>query len=129
MNKNQQQSPKKVAVGCGIMAVLAVILFFSVKSCFSSEEDPLKKEKDLKIKAITLSQYCVKEKLKSPASADFPVDLNHVKIITDSLFVINSYVDAQNSFGATIRTNYRCTVSTTNNGNSYICVEVILFDK
>lgn len=135
MKSNQPQKPKQIAMGCTIMLVLALILFFSLKACFSngdsdlsSEEKQLKNERSLKIKAITFSQSCVKEKLKSPKSAEFPVDLNHVTILNDTLFAIKSYVDSQNSFGAIIRTNFITTITIAKSGDYYRCDEVIFIE-
>lgn len=49
--------------------------------------------------------------LKAPASADFPSYDEHAMSHSGSLWVVKSYVDAQNSFGAQIRTRYECTAS------------------
>ena len=52
----------------------------------------------------------IKEKLKSPRSAKFPgFDSRFVKK-NGTTYSIDSYVDAQNSFGALIRKNFRATV-------------------
>ncbi len=46
--------------------------------------------------------------MRIPASAQFP-DYNsgYVKWIKDSTYVVNSYVDAENSYGALLRSKYR----------------------
>lgn len=52
----------------------------------------------------------VKERLKAPSSADFAfLDYTATKL-TDNQYVIRSYVDAQNSFGAKLRNSYTCSV-------------------
>lgn len=57
--------------------------------------------------------YCealVKKSLKSPKSADFPW-YNEKQVTVSSnneIFTVRSYIDAQNSFGATLRNNYTC---------------------
>ena len=57
----------------------------------------------------TLSTY-LERHLKSPKSADFPgffdIKRSHVRYLGDQKYLINSYVDAQNSFGAEIRTHF-----------------------
>jgi hypothetical protein len=59
------------------------------------------------VDAYVMSQDFITKQLKAPATADFPVGSDgHVKYEGDSVFYVNSYVDAQNSFGANIRTNY-----------------------
>lgn len=63
--------------------------------------------------AYVMSQEFVKQRLKSPASADFPY-LNNRDVLSvsnhDCTFYISAYVDAQNGFGATIRTHYKATM-------------------
>ena len=58
--------------------------------------------------SITLCEMRARDTLKAPRSAKFP----WVKKASfdGSLAILNSYVDAQNSFGALIRTNYICTL-------------------
>lgn len=50
--------------------------------------------------------------LKSPSTATF-AEFEEIKYKDngDDTYIIQSYVDSQNSFGATIRTNFRCTVT------------------
>jgi hypothetical protein len=51
--------------------------------------------------------------LKSPSTASFLYDTEeafHIKGKPDNYFVVRGAVDAQNSFGATIRTWYSCQV-------------------
>jgi len=53
----------------------------------------------------------VKEKLKSPSSAEFPsfwTYKDHVSYLSEfRVYIIQSYVDSQNSFGAMIRTEWK----------------------
>jgi hypothetical protein len=55
-------------------------------------------------------KLAVEAQLKDPSSASFPWAMDFKKIDEDT-FEISSYVDAKNSFGATIRTNYTARVS------------------
>lgn len=57
--------------------------------------------------AYVMSQNFVKKSLKAPASASFP-SINEVTSIAtgDCKFDISAFVDAQNGFGAQIRTRY-----------------------
>ena len=58
-----------------------------------------------------MSHYFVKKNLKAPSTADFPVFRETaVDDLGGGRFRVTSYVDAQNSFGAQIRTNYTCVV-------------------
>jgi hypothetical protein len=61
-----------------------------------------------KVAVWTLCKTAVKDSLKAPSTADFPWTMN-VSVSPDlEYFTVNSFVDAQNSFGAMIRTTYLC---------------------
>lgn len=61
------------------------------------------------------SQRLVKEQLKSPKSAEFPRYSENFITQNGDTVVVSAYVDAQNSFGAQIRTNYIATIQLKNN--------------
>ncbi len=51
----------------------------------------------------------VKERLRSPSTSKFPGALersDHVQYLGNQKYKINSWVDSQNAFGATIRTHF-----------------------
>lgn len=51
------------------------------------------------------------QQLKAPATAKWPMlEVARVDTLRDSLYRVTSYVDAQNAFGALLRTSYACTV-------------------
>lgn len=63
----------------------------------------------------------VKQRLKSPASAEFPgtLDSDYAKttVLSDTKpwkYKVTGVVDSHNSFGAKVRSTYVCTVSTSN---------------
>ena len=56
------------------------------------------------------SQQLVKEQLKSPKSAEFPRYSEKFVTRNGDTVTVSAYVDAQNSFGATIRENYIATI-------------------
>lgn len=58
--------------------------------------------------AYIVSQQFVEEKLISPSSADFPWRGTNEVLREDGSFLIHSYVDSDNAFGANVRTNYEC---------------------
>lgn len=59
---------------------------------------------------ITYAKDAVKANLKAPSTAEFPGEILHAEEWTvsrnGSTFQVASYVDAQNSFGAQIRSNF-----------------------
>lgn len=57
--------------------------------------------------AYIMSQHYVKQQLRAPSTADFPwAHEISTLAIGDCKFKINAYVDAQNGFGAMLRTRY-----------------------
>ncbi|MCH7499237.1 MAG: hypothetical protein IH886_04405 [Nitrospinae bacterium] len=56
--------------------------------------------------AYIMSQSFMEKRLKAPSTADFPWMDYTVKQVGSCSFVVKSYVDSQNAFGATVRTHY-----------------------
>lgn len=63
------------------------------------------------INCYLYSQELVKQKLKSPKSADFPTYSKSFVTDKGNTILISSYVDADNSFGATQRVYYTATIN------------------
>ena len=61
------------------------------------------------IEAFVASQRFVEQRLKAPSSADFCsyTDAN-VEYLGNGRYRVIAYVDSQNSFGAELRTRYKC---------------------
>lgn len=69
--------------------------------------------------AAVMCEDFVKRQLKSPGTAEFPgaLDADYAKtsVLSDTKpwkYKVTGVVDSQNSFGATVRNDYVCTVST-----------------
>jgi hypothetical protein len=114
-----------------IMLLVFFGLIFLVFKCSCSQTDEEKAtntEQTLKILALSASQKCVEQQLKSPSTAEFPYgEIEGVSQLSGNTYIINSYVDSQNGFGAMIRTNYRCQVTLTSK-DDYTCDSVELFE-
>lgn len=80
------------------------------------------------VEAFVMSQEFAKDFLKSPGTAEFPW-ITDVEVYKkeEGVFLVNAYVDSQNSFGAMIRNNYTCLVKTTDGGESW-SLEAFSFD-
>lgn len=62
--------------------------------------------------AIAYCHQFVEDRLKSPGSADFPSFGEHqVATVSEQQWRVSSYVDAENSFGASLRTDWTCEIS------------------
>jgi hypothetical protein len=63
------------------------------------------------INAFVMSHEFVRNSLKAPSTADFQeFDPSLVTDLGEGRFRVSSYVCAQNSFGAKLRTRYTCTL-------------------
>lgn len=79
--------------------------------------------------AYVMSQAPVRDLLKSPSTADFPsFSASGVRSIrtADCEFSISAYVDAQNDFGAMVRTPFQAKMTT--DGESWFVASIRLSD-
>lgn len=60
----------------------------------------------LQVRAETNAKTAVKSILKAPSTAEFESSLIRIWLMPDSSVVVKGVVDAQNSFGAMIRSNF-----------------------
>lgn len=107
--------------------MLVVILFVGVGvvlSIMTSGSKGSKKTAKLdEWSAQVACEQAVSERLKSPSSADFSGWTR-----TDNgnnTFAITGYVDAQNSFGAKVRTQFRCTVRDNGNATTNTSIDLL----
>ena len=111
-----QRTPKEKKWIVGILLVICLIVW---RGCFyeSKEDSNIRLSKDAKIAAVFMAQEFVKQRLKAPSTADFQNAYN-AEVVKESgtTYFISSYVDAENSFGAKLRMNYKCRVEFTNDG-------------
>src|SRR5680860_229924 len=98
-----------------IGAFILLILAFNVYSNYLEKSNPnykplteaQKKEKRQKDDAALNAQLLVKRKLKSPTTAKFPATSTaKVEKSANGTWIITSYVDSQNGFGAMIRNDW-----------------------
>ena len=129
MNNSNPKQP--ASPGAVVFTIAFFFIIFLVFKCSCSQTDEQvsdNNEQNSKITALTAAQEEVKARLKSPSSADFPWGSDCVTKISDNTYVINSYVDSQNSFGAMLRTNFTCQITLTGNDN-YTCDDIQLFEQ
>jgi len=108
-------------VGWAFLVGTGLLIYIS-----PSEEISPKKEaqKDVSVMAFVMCKNLVKEKLISPATADFPFLDRETYNKGNQKYLIRSYVDSQNGNGALIRTNWNCEIKyngtgATENPNSW----------
>lgn len=123
---------KKKDAGIGCLIFLIIIAIVTVYATFGTTESNSSEDsyKDNKYLAYSYAQEFVKQKLKSPSTAEFPAGFSakeeHVLNLGDGEYLIKSWVDSQNSFGATIRTNFDCKIIL--DGENAKC-EYLYFDE
>lgn len=89
------------------LALVAGLIYFVAVGC---ERDPNAwRAQDNSAMAYLMMEEYVEQRLKAPASAEFPGAMdkrNHTQRLADQQYRITSHVDAQNGFGAQIRTGF-----------------------
>lgn len=135
--EKSKKNMKNGAIGCAILVGLIIIgsLFSSGGDTTTStkEKKPAVswEEQDNSIAAYIMAERFVKERLKSPSTAKFPgrsVTKNQIIKGEDNQYIISSYVDSQNSFGATIRTNFMVIVKQVDKDN-WRLVDIEFFEN
>ena len=108
---------------------------YSFKSEYVDKKDQYEKDKyydeNYQGTIIANVQEEVKKQLMSPKSADFPWGFNEYNITyqgesDDGLYMysVESYVDAENAFGAEIRSEYMCMIHVTKDLKQYRAVVI-----
>lgn len=112
MNKQQgQKLQRKVTLISLAISTFVFGMLFLLVSCALNDD---KNSNELYPMCYIYSQRIVKEKLKSPSSAKFPLyDESFVEDKGDTI-IISAYVDADNSYGANKRTDYIATIQIKN---------------
>ncbi|EJO5346481.1 hypothetical protein NRP93_000531 [Clostridium botulinum] len=114
----------KVVLLC-LSFILCLGLFVG---CSESEED---KKGNEKFGIYENTKGLIEGKLKAPSTAKFQeFDESLVEKISDNEYKVKGYVDAENSFGANIRSNWSCTVRIEGEGDDQmIKTDDILIDN
>jgi hypothetical protein len=107
--------PQKVLV---VMAAL-IALGLAVNAVLPHPAEPARAAVANPHTVWRICQERVSAGLKAPASAEFPSYDERSIHQSGALWTVNSYVDAQNSFGAQLRTRYTCTASFHPDGATY----------
>lgn len=93
---------KKIVICLLLISFICVLLI----GCSNKKFSELSKD-DQEAYLWSMAEETVKDNLKTPSTAKFPAYSNFkVKSEGDNIFTISSYVDAQNSFGAMIRSDF-----------------------
>lgn len=100
-----------------VATLSAAAVLLTLTACDASDSRPLDQGA-----AVMCEEFIKKDgRLKAPGSAEFSgVSDTKIKVISDKKpwrYLVTGYVDSQNSFGAMLRNNYSCDISTKDNSN------------
>ncbi|MVX36119.1 hypothetical protein [Myroides sp. LoEW2-1] len=113
---NPVSKDKKENKGCLRNILLALVFFIitiALLTQFPNKESEDRSVDHSEILAFNYAMDCVKSQLKSPSSAIFANSNEKKQSVTyngSGVYVVRSWVDSQNSFGAMLRSNFECTV-------------------
>lgn len=126
-----KSSVRKVLFGVlGIVTVFYGCFFLIGLMVWTSNREPVP-IKAGRYEAHDVAKQFVRDRLKAPATAAFAsIDADRTWIREDEpgIFTVKSYVDAQNSFGANLRTWYLCRVRSTG-GKNFVLVDLTVLPK
>ncbi|ROO51081.1 hypothetical protein EDC02_5945 [Micromonospora sp. Llam0] len=100
-----------LVVIAGLMALCGGIIFTQIGNSADEPIDPV--TADRSFDAEVMCQEPIKDRLKAPATAEFPPA--EVKK-NGAIYSVTGDVDAENGFGAKIRTGYKCTIKDNGDG-------------
>lgn len=112
----------------GVVALIAGIAFLCLflYSCTGKNNDGAKRDYcDDEDYAYVAAKNFIKEKLKSPGSAKFShLTETGVTKYNGCIFEFSGYVDAQNSFGATLREKYKIKIKYDRTKDTYYLIDM-----
>lgn len=106
-----KKSEPSTAAGCLLALLLFGGCYYVMFGGTTKRDEQFEAEWERSL-AVTKAQSYVKKHLKAPRSAKWPVladggfGANHATKLADGTYMVRSFVDAQNEFGAMIRTWY-----------------------
>lgn len=133
-NKGAPTGADGACLGClgiGVVLVIVLVVFGALSGGGSSPSTSAASAPD-KIEAWIMAEKFVKDRLKSPGTANFGGVFNNyqdpddqVSVVGANTYVVTGWVDAQNGFGATVRTNWRCKLLYLGNGK-WRCLDLTM---
>ena len=94
-----------------LSSTIAIFAFLFL--AFGSSSDSSSDTETNKMLAYNYAENFVKQRLKSPSTAEFPrlfEKAEHIIELGNDEYLIQSWVDSQNGFGAMIRSNFSCKI-------------------
>jgi zinc-ribbon domain len=114
--RNPTVNPRHVQIAGGIVAAVVAVPVLWILIAYVRYEPTPWNEADSSSMAIVKVQSVVENNLKAPATAEWPGILEvgtHAQHVGDQLYRVNSWVDADNEFGAKVRMQYAADIKQT----------------
>jgi hypothetical protein len=112
MNEDKEINQKLLITLRDLVIVIALIVI--MVKCFGNKTSKTTSKSDIYISAYVYSQDLVKQQLKSPKSASFPLYSKSFIVDKGNTILISAYVDADNSFGLKVRVHYTANIKIKN---------------
>lgn len=112
-DKKGEEQADDERTGCLALVSVAFVLAVLIGVCttvFGDDERDGSPQSDRRFAVQSVCEDFVKDRLKAPATAGFPLNSDWTINQTADTWTARSHVDAQNSFGAQVRTQFTCTV-------------------
>ncbi len=124
-----EKSTDLITATISIGMFIGIILFVWVSLFSSPPETPAenarKQERDKPTEAFSMAQVMIEDLLKAPSTADFaPFDYDSVQRINLTTWKVKTYVDAENSFGAKLRTWVEVTLEEDAPSQRWKCLDI-----
>ena len=116
VESSKEQKPVILYALAGIAAFIlfCVLVSYISRSVSTTSNTPAKASE---VDAWYACQDFILEELKAPSTAEFQKrDSKKVYKETENIFIVSMYVDAENSFGAMVRTDFECRLRYTDAG-------------
>lgn len=120
---------KIAKLGCATLTVFVVaslaLSFFFARAGTTSTRLPDRSD------ACFMSQKFVKDSLSTPSTAEFPdwIEANCRVTQSGNIWKVRSFVDAQNSYGAMIRSDYGVEMSYNTERDTWILLDVQVVER
>lgn len=112
--------------GCFTLVVFIIVVFLMTRSPSESPQERERRRSDdalaqRKMEAFRAAESLIRQQLKAPSTAEFPSPVwnsEEIRFIDGDggSITVTAWVDAQNTFGAKLRSRWLCVVKNTGTG-------------
>lgn len=109
--KKKKDERKNQIYGIITLLVITALCLIIFSTCSNNGDDSSEKpDEPTETDAFIMCRLFVEDRLKAPRTAKFPASSTAKISQSNNRFTVSSYVDAENGFGALIRSDFLCVV-------------------